>query len=167
MVRISAGSALVLAICTCMAAAAQDNERHTRRELHKLMREADTPEKRERVSAYCDRIAKDLRALSQEEHAIATEQRSEIKAGSSKYPNRGDSARSLSEQYSSEAARMQKLAATYRVEHNVPAQSDLKKKTEPAYSDAEQQLLKRIDGLEEQIRSLKAQPADAATPPKS
>ncbi len=167
MVRIGAVSAMVLALCTCATLSAQESERHTRRALHKLMREADTPEKRERVSAYCDRIAKDLRALAQAEQAAVTGYGSEIRAGSSKYPNQSDSARSLSAHYSYEATRIGKLADTYRVEHKVPAQLDVKKKTEPAYTDVEQQLLKRIDGLEEQIRTLKAQPTEAATPPKS
>lgn len=158
---------IAMTLFTCAVVGADNSEKYTRRELHKLMREADTPEKRERVSAYCDRIAKDLRALAQAEKSVAGAQGSEIKAGSSKYPNQSDTARSLSQHYGYEAARMQKLADEYRVEHNVAAQPDVKKETEPAYTDVEQQLLKRIDGLEQEIRTLKSHPSEPTTPPGS
>ena len=162
--RIIVLTALSLAFIVAQPIKADENERYTRRQLHKLMREADTPEKQQRVSAYCQRVAKDLKMLAQAERASATQNGTQIQAGSSKYPNQSDSARSRGQHYAYEAARMQKLADKYRVEHNLPAQSNIKAKTDPAYTDVEQQLLKRIDGLEEQIRSLKSQPAGAQAP---
>ncbi len=165
--RTGAVLTIAMTLLTCAFVRAENSEKYTRRELHKLMREADTPEKRERVSAYCDRIAKDLRALAQAEKSVAGAQGSEIRAGSSKYPSQSDSARFLSQHYAYEAARMQKLADEYRVEHNIAAQPDIKKKTDPAYTDVEQLLLKRIDGLEEQIRTLKSHPSEPTTPPGS